>query len=578
MERRPELDPVGGATVERRLRRASGTVLLFLAFVTCSSGSQTIPDLQRRVADLARHEHWPEVASLTEKAPRSPDMAYYRGIALAKIGRRQAAAEVFRAAHREFPHNQRFPVELAGLAFHDQDYRGAAGNLRTALVIDPRDAYANDFLATVYYLQGNLEASIKYWNRVNKPLIARVQSEPQPRLNPILLDHALAIAPASLMTGSELLTTESRLGSFGVFPSRRFDLAARDDGKFDAIFRFQERNGWGANLLQGLVGVFHRLPYQTITPEYYNIGGEAANFRSLLRWDPQKRRALASISAPLHRDAKWRYALTTDLRNENWEVRPSFTAAAPLLAALNLRKASATAAISVVENGRFAWSTGLEVSRRSFGNIAAGSTLTADLLSQGLALKQISRVDYGLLRVPERRLTIGTYGSSELARIWVQPPHTFLKLQAGIAVKWFPQMRGEDYETNLQIRAGRAFGILPFDELFVLGMERDNDLWLRAHVGTRDGKKGSAPLGRNYFVSNWETAKTIYQNGVFTFRLGPFVDTGKIQGSSSGLGVSRWLCDTGLQARLRVLGVEVAVSYGRDLRSGAGAFYSTVNP
>ena len=29
----------------------------------------------------------------------------------------------------------------------------------------------------------------------------------------------------------------------------------------------------------------------------------------------------------------------------------------------------------------------------------------------------------------------------------------------------------------------------------MLGLERDNDLPMRAHIGTRDGRKGSAPGG-----------------------------------------------------------------------------------
>src|SRR5207244_9383452 len=87
---------------------------------------------------------------------------------------------------------------------------------------------------------------------------------------------------------------------------------------------------------------------------------------------------------------------------------------------------------------------------------------------------------------------------------------------------WFPQMRGDDYKLQEQIRAGKTFGQVPFDELFMLGLERDNDLWLRAHIGTRDGRKGSAPLGRNYFLSNWEIDKNVYDNGIFSVKLSPF--------------------------------------------------------
>ena len=89
-----------------------------------------------------------------------------------------------------------------------------------------------------------------------------------------------------------------------------------------------------------------------------------------------------------------------------------------------------------------------------------------------------------------------------------QAPRRRLKsLTGSVSWRWFPQVRGDDYETTQQLRAGKIFGQAPFDELFILGLERDNDLPMRAHIGTRDGRKGSAPLGREYFLHNWELDK-----------------------------------------------------------------------
>jgi len=63
----------------------------------------------------------------------------------------------------------------------------------------------------------------------------------------------------------------------------------------------------------------------------------------------------------------------------------------------------------------------------------------------------------------------------------------------------YPEAEGDDYQTEVQVRGGGIAGAGPFDELFMLGLERDNDLRMRAHIGTRDGRKGSAPLGDRYF-------------------------------------------------------------------------------
>jgi hypothetical protein len=67
--------------------------------------------------------------------------------------------------------------------------------------------------------------------------------------------------------------------------------------------------------------------------------------------------------------------------------------------------------------------------------------------------------------------------------------------------------------------------------------------------------------------------KKIYNNSLFSVKLGPFLDSGKITDSSPGLGSQKWLWDTGVQAKVFTLGVGVVFSYGKDLRSGNNAFY-----
>jgi hypothetical protein len=210
--------------------------------------------------------------------------------------------------------------------------------------------------------------------------------------------------------------------------------------------------------------------------------------------------------------------------------------------------------------------------------VVPGATLTPALLLTGPQLKQIARIHGSWLRLPERRLTIATSASSQLARIWSQPAHAFAKLQGGMLAHWLPKAEGDDYEVQSQIRAGGTAGLPPFDELYMLGMERDNDLWMRAHIGTRDGRKGSAPLGRRYFLSNAEIDKNVYGNGLITVKLGAFVDSGKITDPGQSLGSQKWLWDAGAQVKLRVLGVGVTLVCGKDLRTGNNAFYFTARP
>jgi hypothetical protein len=175
--------------------------------------------------------------------------------------------------------------------------------------------------------------------------------------------------------------------------------------------------------------------------------------------------------------------------------------------------------------------------------------------------------------VPERRFTLFAGASSQAARLWSQKGEISEKLQGSLGWHLFPQARGDDYEMQQQIHVGKTFGTVPFDELFMLGLERDNDLWMRGHIGTHNGRKGSAPLGRSYFLSNWEADKNVYGNGLLTVKLGPFLDTGQITDPAPELGSRKWLWDTGAQLKLNAFGTGVVFSYGKDLRSGSNVYY-----
>ena len=44
---------------------------------------------------------------------------------------------------------------------------------------------------------------------------------------------------------------------------------------------------------------------------------------------------------------------------------------------------------------------------------------------------------------------------------------------------------------------------------------------------------------------------------------------------TSGLSTNQWLFDTGVQAKLTVLGTNVIFTWGHDLRTGNNAFFGT---
>ena len=530
---------------------------------------------------LFAQERWAELAArLGSVKEKSAEQEYEYGLALAHLAYwKQAHAALARGA-RLRPQDKRFPLELAGIAFKKHNHGQALGYLRRALGLDPKDGYANEFLATIYFLEGNTEAAVKYWNRLPQPRpeIAKFMNDPPLRMRPVLLDHAFAFSPAALLTLPQLRATEARLNALGIFSSYRLDLPARPDGRFDSVLRAQELNGFGDGNISALLRTFRGLAFQEVTPAYYNLHGSAMNISALGRWDPDKRRYWAQLSAPLFRTPQWRYMISFDLRNENWEIRNGFAGPAPVLASLNLRREAGAVEIARLVGWRWRWLLGAEVSHRDFRNVVPGLALPQALLEQGFQLKQTAGLKYEILSSPEHRLRVSSALFSTAGRLWSHSGESFEKLQASLEAHWFPRLRGDDLETSWRMHAGKTFGQLPFDDLFMLGLERDNDpaLWMRAHIGTRDGRKGSAPLGTEYFLASWETDKDLYSTGLFTFKLGPFVDTGTIKDEGTLLGSQKWLVDTGAEAKLRVLGVGVALVYGKDLRTGNNAFYVTL--
>jgi hypothetical protein len=553
-----------------------GLICIFLFSETALAQCSSDRDEATRIQSAFELHNWLEVVQMASPLARTADLNFDYGLALAHLERWQDARAALMAGWRQCPQQKRFAVELAGVAFQQKRYQEAAAWLKRALQLDPEDEYANNFAGTNYFLMGNLDAALKYWNRVQRPKIAALHFDPHLRVQRLLLERAFAFSPAAVLKQLDFEATEVRLTGLGIFPAYNIALSARPDGSFDANFNAVERDGFGSNRVQALVSTFAGAVYETIYPGYFNLGGSATNIESLLRWDAQKRRAWLSVSAPLRYLPRWRWQLSFDGRDENWAIRTSFAGPARVLGSLKLRRETFTGSLASFQSGRMEWSTGGELSHRDYRNITYGQALTPELVAPGLELKHLASFKERLLDVPERHFTLTTEARSEFARLWSSPPRLFAKVQGSAEARWIPQGKGGSYEVEQRVRGGGTLGRAPFDELFMLGVERDNDLWYRGQVGTRDGRKGNSPLGDKYFLSNTGFYKRLYRNGLFGIKAGPLLDIGRCASPTGGLSTQKWLFAAGIEAKLTVFGTSVILTYGRDLRSGNNAFFGTV--
>lgn len=571
-----------------RLARSKRVILRLVLCLSATVVASVLAVARDNPTDAARlaaaraaieANRWEEAAKLARgPAGQSAELDLVAGLALAHLEHWKDAREALEEGRQKAPDNPRFLIELAGVAYKQNDIATAKHNLQGALRLAPRDAYTLEFLGTLYFLEGNLDAALKYWNAAGKPRLRAVDILPAPQLQHELFSRAITFNAPQILTSDALANTEARLDNLSIFPRQRLELAESKNGDYQATLDLDERNGWGDSKIEGIISLLSGLPYQTVYPEFYNLGREAVNFTSLARWDSEKRRYSGELSAPLFGDPASRVKGYFDARDENWNLSETFFAAGAPLTDLNMRREAGGVELRSIVNGNWNWSAGVEFAHRSFRNLN-GHTSPAEeaFFTEGDSLAYWLGAERSLLRIPEHRFTLDSSMEVRAGRNFRSVLGPFVTVRGGVRAQWFPRAEGDDYEMQAQVRSGFTAGKVPLDELFELGFERDNDLWLRGQPGTIDGRKGAAPLGRRFFLANWEMDKNIYRGAFFNVKLGPFLDNGAVADSSGLFGSRRWMWDTGAQCKVRILGrVTVVLSYGRDLRGGRNVFYGTV--
>jgi hypothetical protein len=563
-----------------RLRLLVLLLLFTLQFGSAQDKHSNAPSREGQVDELKKLREasdWEGILRLVPSEDGSAELCFYRGLALSRLRRWEEARKAFEAGGKIAPADPRFPRELAGALFQVKQFREAKDSLRKALKLDANDAYAQNFLATLYLLEENLEAALKYWNLSQKPVVDQVGSSPQPRLKADLLDRAFAVAPASQLLLKDFRNTEAWLEHLEIFPSYRFELRPKPGEQFDLLFHSIEKNGWGSRA-DRIFALARGIPLLTAHIDLFNLKGRAINLESWASFDAQKRHAFSEVSAPLGGRPSWRGRFYVDARKENWDLSRSYQGDSPLPGDLRLQRLAAGFQLNKRVNWNWNWSGGFELSYRDFHNLPTVSSESDGLFTPGVAVKYMASVEKTLWSVPERRFTLQSAAGLDAGKLFHNGSQRFTKLQGSLEAEWFPQAKGDDYLMTARFRAGHATGSLPFDELFILGLERDNDLWLRGHIATQDRKRGSGFLGQDYLLWNWEIDKRIYQFPFLDLRLGPAVDTGRIYDKDHNFGSGAWLTDLSLlfKARFRH-NVAIIFSYGKDLQTGRNAFYVTTS-
>ena len=260
------------------------------------------------------------IAALSLFLLQSPESEHKRALELAAAGNIEQAKAILVTEQEKNPNDKRFPIELAAIGFKAGNYREARRYIHRALRIDPDDIYANDFNATVYLLQNNTEAALKYWNRIGRPHIENVQTDPAVSIDPVLWDRSFAFSPASTLTLEDFRNTKARLEFLDVLSLARFEFVPVGES-FDVVLHPIPRTGGiGTGKLSTVAALARGLPYQTVEFDFRNLRSAGLNVSSLLRWDPQKRRAWVRAAGPIQKNPQRRLDVSVDGRNENWDL------------------------------------------------------------------------------------------------------------------------------------------------------------------------------------------------------------------------------------------------------------------
>lgn len=481
---------------------------------------------------------------------------YQEGIAFSKASNWKQARAAFLLGELADPQDVRFPLELAGVAYKSGNRAEARHYLHRALQLSPADAYASEVLASLYLLDGNVSAAVPVWNRIGQPLIRRTLITGG---RTSIAERAVEVNPGDILKPSALDRTTANFNRLGIesHPS----LIPLNDGRWD----FKESVAPGIELRSNwptiLLGAAALLPYQAVRVSFDMPWKSLMHFDSMFRWDPNKRLVAGSISGMVQGNPHLIYRAEGEARNEIWTLVWAGSSTP-----FRMERTGGRIQFTKGLSGRVDWTSSFSAAQLTFTG-----TPNSSMFSSGSEISGETGLAWRAWDSASRRVSLRLDGKVEYGRLLsLTDPFTRIRGEAWLGSREqtiTPQL-------TVHTRAGWSDGQLPFDRLFMLGMERDNDLWLRGHVGTNDGRKGNSPLGPNFVLTQVDASKTLYKREFVTWRLGPFFDTGNAGGA---LGSRGWLYDTGLETRLRLMdAVEFVAVGGYDIRRGGVVAYTAV--
>jgi hypothetical protein len=209
--------------------------------------------------------------ALLLQAPPTYDGLVARGVAQAREGRTDQAADTLARAIALDPRRPEALLERGGLRFLQRRYEDAIDDLQASLRIRD-DAYARDLLASTLLLTGRNDPAIEEWNRLGKPALGKIEVVGLRHAREPAVRRELTVGEGARLDVRDYRRTRLRLEETRFFDAVEMRPIVTAPGKVDLEIDVLERHGFGPiPELAGRAAV--DLTRKKVRLRYANLGG-----------------------------------------------------------------------------------------------------------------------------------------------------------------------------------------------------------------------------------------------------------------------------------------------------------------
>jgi peptidase C39-like protein len=453
------------------------------------------------------------------------------------------AYEILEGVHAQCPTDATPLREMAGVRFAEGRWRDAEDLAKQAIVLDGKDGYAPQVLASSRFMQSDLPGALRAWNRAGKPAVNLVEISGLERTRFQTVASATGLSPNMLLTASAFRRAERRLQQMPRFAEARLTFAPEADGYVTVNAAVVERgvprgvSEWAASAAVAAIDREARVTLPGAT-------GQGEMWSASWRWWDTRPRMAFGFAAPGL--GRLRGVWSVEASWESQQYHPTFTEA------------------------------------RTHGALSYGDWLTGNLrYTMSVGMDNWHGPSFGGRTV---------FAGGSLEHRWRDDRWTI----AGNATVWSEPSGGSVFHTvAARVRFNSTAGADKWVYLADAGVERAADgaplaLWpragedmrervlLRAHPVLRDGVidlTGSSVLGRTLLHTQGEVQRWMASAGPARIGAAVFADVGRTLRTAATQPAASTQIDVGAGVRMRTPGIHgvLRVDFARGLRDDAKA-------